>query len=301
MPPRHVAAAVLTAVIWGTNFVAIRESLDVFPPLLLVALRFAVIAVPIVLFVPRPDVEPRWLVGYGLGFGTLHYAGLYLGMDGGVPAGLASLVLQSSAPFSVVLGALLLREVITPVRATGVAIAVGGLALVGVSRASAGDWAPYLLVILGGLGWALGNLAGRKAQAPNGLHLMLWMTVVPPLPLLALSLLTEGPDEIADALSASLTADAAPAWLGLGYTVVLGTVVGAAIWTWLMGTHPVSTVAPFSMLVPVTGLLAGWLVLHERPTGLELAGGALVVAGVLVASRSQAPAPAAAPKPALVD
>lgn len=281
---RHVLLAVLVSVLWGVNFLAIHASLEQFPPLFLVGLRFLVLAVPTVLLVPRPEVPLRWLLGYGLGFGTLQFTGLYLGMAAGFPAGLASLVLQSSAPFTVVLGAVLLREHLTPARIIGVTVAVGGLALVGLSRAAATSWWPFLLVVLGGLGWALGNLASRQAAAPKPLHLTLWMSVVPPLPMFALSLAVEGPREIRDALAGSLSASAAPAWIGLAYTVVLGTVVGSGIWVWLMARHPAGVVAPFSMLVPVTGILAGWLVLQEAPSWLELLGGVLVVGGVLGAT-----------------
>lgn len=284
VPARHVLLAVLTSVIWGLNFMAIHESLEVFPPLFLAGLRFALIAVPTVLLVPRPEVPARWLIAYGLGFGTMQFIGLYLGMAAGLPAGLASLVLQSSAPFSVILGVALLRERLTAKRAAGVALAVLGLALVGLSRVSADAFAPYLLVLAGGLGWALGNLASRRANAPNPLHLTLWMSVVPPLPLFAISFVAEGPGRIRDAMAASLSSAAIPAWIGLAYTVVLGTVVGAGMWVWLMSRHPVSAVAPFSMLVPVTGLLAGWAMLGEIPTWLEAAGGVLVIAGVLRAS-----------------
>ena len=56
----------------------------------------------------------RWLLGYGLGFGTLQFLFLFVAMDIGMPTGLASLVLQASAPFTVVLGAVLLRERIIP-------------------------------------------------------------------------------------------------------------------------------------------------------------------------------------------
>src|SRR5690606_37048544 len=188
MPARHVLLAVSTSIIWGLNFIAIHVSLEVFPPLFLAGLRFALLAVPTVLLVPRPAVPARWLIAYGLGFGTMQFIGLYLGMAAGLPAGLASLVLQSSAPFSVILGVALLRERLTAERAAGVALAVLGLALVGLSRVSAGALAPYLLVLAGGLGWALGNLASRRANAPNPLHLTLWMSVVPPLPLFAISL-----------------------------------------------------------------------------------------------------------------
>lgn len=284
MPLRHVLLAVTVAALWGLNFLAIHASLEHFPPLFLVALRFAVIAVPTILLVPRPQVPTRWLVGYGLGFGTLQFTGLYLGMAAGFPAGLASLVLQASAPFTVVLGVLLLRESLTPRRALGVSVAVIGLVVVGASRAETTSWIPFLLVVLGALGWALGNLSSRLAAPPNPLHLTLWMSVVPPLPMLAVSLLVEGPEQIWQSLATSGSASALPAWVGLAYTVVLGTIVGSGIWVWLMARHPAGVVAPFSMLVPVVGIAAAWWVLGERPAPLELAGGVLVVGGVLWAT-----------------
>ncbi|AKT52192.1 EamA family transporter [Arsenicicoccus sp. oral taxon 190] len=285
MPPRHRALAALVAALWGVNFLAIHASLEQFPPLFLVALRFAIIAVPTVLLVPRPDVPLRWLVGYGLGFGTAQFIGLYLGMAMGFPAGLASLVLQASAPFTLVLGALLLGERPTLAQRVGVAVAVAGLALVGVSRAASTSVVPFVLVVLGGLGWAFGNLCSRLARAPKPLHLTLWMSVVPPLPMLVLSLLVEGPARIASSLGTSVSAAAAPAWVGVAYTVLLGTVVGSGIWVWLMARHPAGVVAPYSLLVPVVGILTAWLVLGERPTAIELLGGVLVIAGVLCSGR----------------
>lgn len=276
------------AVLWGLNFLAIHYSLEHFPPLFLVGLRFLVLAIPALLLVPRPDVPARWLIGYGLGFGTLQFAGLYLGMAAGFPTGLASLVLQASAPFTVVLGVLLIGERLTPRRAVGVSVAVAGLALVGFSRGGSTSWLPFLLVVLGAFGWALGNLASRKAQADKPLHLILWMSVVPPLPMFALSLLVEGPAQIGTAVSASLSAAALPAWFGLLYTVVAGTIIGSGIWVWLMTRHPAGVVAPFSMLVPVVGIAAAALVLGERPSLLELVGGALVVGGVLWGARRAA-------------
>jgi O-acetylserine/cysteine efflux transporter len=65
---------------------------------------------------------------------------------------------------------------------------------------------------------------------------------------------------------------------------VVGTILGSGIWVWLMARHPAGLVAPFSMLVPVTGLLAGWALLGETPTWLALLGGVLVIGGVLAAS-----------------
>ena len=285
MPVRHRLLAVVVAVLWGLNFLAIHESLAQWPPFFLVALRFALIAVPTILFVPRPKVPLRWLVGYGLGFGVIQFTFLYWGMAAGMPTGLASLVLQASAPFTLVLGAMLLHERVGVQQWLGIGIAILGMVLVGASRAQAAALLPFLLVLAGGLGWALGNLASRQARPDNPLHLTLWMSVVPPLPMLALSLAFEGPQRIAASVATSFSAAAVPAWLGLLYTCVLGTALGSGIWTWLLARHPAGVVAPFSLLVPVVGLLTAALALAEVPTPLELAGAAVVVAGVLIGAR----------------
>lgn len=306
MPLRHRLLAALVAVTWGLNFVAIHLSLQQFPPFLLVALRFAVIAVPTVLLVPRPRVAWRWVLGYGLGFGVLQFLFLYLAMDTGMPTGLASLVLQSSAPFTVLLAAALLRERLSPRQGLGVAVAVLGLGGIAVHRAGLDGGTtllPVVLTLCGGLGWALGNLANRQARTDAPFRLVLWMSVVPPLPMLAVSLLVEGPDAVAASFRGLTSPTGLAALGGLAYTVLVATLVGTGLWTWLMTRHPSSVVAPFSMLVPVVGIAASWLVLREAVPPVELALGAVVVGGVLLGSaparRRPAPQDAPAPVPAV--
>lgn len=277
-------AAILVAVLWGLNFLAIHLSLEQFPPFFLVALRFALLAIPTMLLIPRPDVPLRWLIGYGLGFGTLQFLFLYWAMATGMPTGLASLVLQSSAPMTVLLGATLLRERLDRGQVIGIVLAVAGLTAIGWQQLGSAALGPFLLTLLGALGWALGNLSSRLARPSKPLHLTLWMSVVPVLPMLGVSLAVEGPE----AIGASFVGLGEPTGLwalaGLGYTMLFGTVVGSGIWTWLLRNHPSSRVAPFSMLVPVVGLLTAWVVLGETLTAGELAGAAVVVLGVLLGS-----------------
>ncbi len=294
MPTRDRLLAAFVAMLWGGNFLAIDVGLDHFPPLFLAALRFAIIAVPTVLLVPRPQVPLRWLLGYGLGFGTVQFVFLFVAMDIGMPPGLASLVLQASAPFTVLLGALLLRERLSPRQGIGIALAVLGLAAIVLARAQTAAVLPVVLTLLGALGWAFGNLASRLAAPPNPLHLTLWMSVVPPVPLLAMSWATEGPAAGWDALRAAVTPEGVPGLLALGYLVVLATVVGSGIWTVLMRRHPAGVVAPYSLLVPVVGMGLAALVLGERPSPVELVAGVVIVAGVLLgtprASRTESSA-----------
>jgi O-acetylserine/cysteine efflux transporter len=285
VPPRDQLLALLVAVVWGLNFPATAIALEHFPPLLMVALRFALVAVPALLLVPRPQVPWRWLLGVGLGIGLLQFAFLYLGMAAGMPSGLASLVLQASAPFTVLIAGVWLRERITRRQAVGIGVAVVGLGVIAIHRAQVAALLPVVLTLCGALGWAFGNVCSRQAGAPRPFHLTLWMSIVPPVPMLVLSLMVEGPERIVTVLATSLTAAALPSVLGLLYIVVVATLVGYGLWNSLLSRHPSSVVAPFSMLVPVVGVLSSWLVFGELIDRTELVAGAVVVGGVLYASR----------------
>ena len=290
MTSRDRLLAAFVAVLWGGNFIAIHVGLQHFQPLFLAAVRFAVIALPALLFVPRPQVPLRWLLAYGFGFGVVQFVFLFIAMDLGMPPGLASLVLQSSAPFTVLLGAVLLRERISPRQAVGITLAVLGLAAIAADRAQTAALLPVLLTLVGALGWAFGNLANRLAAPPNPLHLTMWMSVIPPVPLLAMSLATEGPAADWDALRAAVTVEGLPGVLAVAYIAVLATVVGTGIWTTLMRRHPAGVVAPYSLLVPVVGMGLAALLLGERPSLVELTAAGVIVGGVLLGTPRR-PAP----------
>ncbi|MEV0698387.1 EamA family transporter [Saccharopolyspora sp. NPDC050389] len=301
MNSRDRFLAVVVVVLWGANFIALDYGLGHFPPFFFAGLRFAVL-LPVLLFVPRPRVPWRWLIGYGLFFGALQFAFLFTAMNIGMPTGLASLVQQASAPFTVVLGALLLRERITPVQIIGILIAVLGMVVIGWHRAQSATLLPLLITLCGAFSWALGNLCARKANAPNPLHLTLWIAIVPPLPMFALSAAVEGP--AAGWHAVATVFDSPTGWYalaGLAYTSLLATIIGSGLWTTLMGRYPASLVAPFSLLVPVVGFTTAWLILGEQPHPIELAAGAVVVGGVLMGSiklaRRKPPAPEAPPEP----
>lgn len=284
MSPRDRLLAAFVAVLWGANFLAIHVTLDHFPPLFAGGLRFLIIAIPTVLFVPWPKVKARYLIGYGLGFGTGQFAFLFIAMDTGMPTGLASLVLQASAPFTVLLGATFLRERVSGRQLAGITLAVAGMALIGWERAGDAALLPVILTLLGALSWAFGNLASRQAAAPNPLHFTLWMSVVPPIPMIALSVLTEGPNAGWHALT---TLNSPSGWAAIGglvYIVFAATILGSGIWTTLMARNPAGVVAPFSLLVPVVGISLAFFALGERPTVLELVAAVIVIGGVLLGS-----------------
>jgi O-acetylserine/cysteine efflux transporter len=279
MPRRHVAIATAVAVVWGINFVVIHVGLDSFPPLLFAALRFALVALALP-FVPRPGVPWRYVAAVGVFLSAGQFSLLFLGMDQGMPAGLASLVLQLQAAFTVGLAVVVLGERPRPAQLAGGLLALTGIGIIAAGRASVVPLGALALTIGAAACWGLGNVATRKARSPQPLGLLVYSSLIPPLPLLTLSLLTERGQAVA--------IDPAGV-LALLYVVVLSTLAGFGVWAWLLSRHPASEVAPFTLLVPVVGIAAAWLALGEVPSGPELAGAAVVLGGLALTVGLTAP------------
>ncbi|MGY5033104.1 MULTISPECIES: EamA family transporter [unclassified Streptomyces] len=280
MRPLHIALAALVAAVWGVNFVVIEVGLGHFPPLLFSALRFLVAALPAVFFVGRPKVAGKWIVGVGLVLGMAKFGLLFIGMDRGMPAGLSSLVLQVQAVFTALFAALALGERPGRVRVLGMAVALAGIGVAAVDEGASGPVLAFVLVIAAAACWGVSNVLTRKAAPPDSLNFMVWVSTVPVLPLLGLSLLFEGWDRDADAL-------AALDWSGVGiivYVAWITTVFGFGAWGFLLRHHPASSVAPFTLLVPVFGMSSAALLLDESVSPLRWCAAALLVGGVALTS-----------------
>ncbi|MFD6417822.1 EamA family transporter [Streptomyces sp. NPDC060194] len=281
MRPVHTALAVLVAALWGVNFVVIEVGLDHFPPLLFSALRFLVAALPAVFLVGRPKVAWKWIVGVGLALGVAKFGLLFIGMHEGMPAGLSSLVLQIQAVFTALIAVVVLRERPGRVRLAGMAIAFCGIGVAAYDEgAHSGPLLAFTLVVAAAAAWGVSNVLTRRAAPPDALNFMIWVCVVPVLPLLALSLLFEGPSaDLAALRSLDLTGLAA-----LLFVAWVSTVFGFGAWSYLMSRYPASTVAPFTLLVPVFGMTSAALLLGEHVTPLRWCAAVLLVGGVALTS-----------------
>jgi O-acetylserine/cysteine efflux transporter len=278
MPIRHILLALLVVAIWGFNFVVIKLSVEALPPVLAAALRFFFAAFPLVFFVRRPKAHWTLVVGFGLSFGFALYAFLNLALAWGMPAGLSSLVLQCQAFFTMALAFFLLGERPGRFQIIGAVVAFGGIGVIALERLGGAGIVPLLMTLLAALSWGLANIITRKASPRDALSFTVWGCLAAPLPLLALSLLVEGPGAIMGALAGFDWSDAAL----IAFLAYPATLLGGAIWSWLLGRHPASIVAPFTLLVPITGLVSGHLILGETITPVEIAGGVLVIAGLIV-------------------
>jgi O-acetylserine/cysteine efflux transporter len=211
-----------------------------------------------------------------------HFGLLFVAMDRGMPAGLASLVMQLQVVFTIGLGVVLLDERLRPLDLVGGAIALTGLGVIAAGRNSAVPLAAIALCVSAAASWAVGNLCTKRAQAPDPFALLVWSSLVPPVPLLCASLTLEGPTAITEALTTLNVAGI----LALLYIVVVSTLVGFGLWAWLLRRHAISRVAPYTLLVPVVGIAAAWAALGERPEPGESAGAVLVLAGAAVTTRA---------------
>lgn len=285
MNTRDSLLAALVATIWGFNFVVIDWGMADVPPLLFVAIRFTAVVLPAIFFIPRPDAPWHSILAVGVFMSLGQFAFLYVAMSAGMPPGLAALVLQAQVVFTIVIAAGVLREVPTVAQAAGVALGVVGLVVVGIGRGGHVPLSALALCLLGALSWGIGNVVSRAMRVPGGLSLTVWSAVVVPVPLLALSLLIDGPA----AISTALGGFSWPAALSTLYTAGLASLVGYGIFNSLLARWPSSAVVPWVLLAPAVAMVSAWALLGQRPNAAESGGGVLLLVGVLVALRPAAP------------
>ncbi|PYE18260.1 O-acetylserine/cysteine efflux transporter [Paraburkholderia silvatlantica] len=282
MSPKDLLLALVVVLAWGVNFVVIKVGLHGVPPLLLGALRFMLAAFPAVLFVKRPQMPLRWLLAYGATISLGQFAFLFTAMYVGMPAGLASVVLQAQAFFTLGFAAVFLRERFHAQNVIGLLIAAGGLALIGMQSMGGGaqgmTLAGFVLTLCAACMWALGNIVTKKVGKVDLVGLVVWASLVPPLPFLVLSYWMEGPQRIAAALSGLGVSSVG----AIVYLAFVATLIGYSLWSRLLSKYPASQVAPFSLLVPIVGLASAALLLGEQLSAAEIGGAVLVMGGLAV-------------------
>ncbi|TDF62012.1 EamA family transporter [Cupriavidus sp. L7L] len=281
MQARDRLLALAIVCVWGVNFVVIKVGLAGVPPMLLGALRFLLVVFPAIFFVPRPRVPSRLLLAYGVTISLGQFAFLFYAMAVGMPAGLASLVLQSQAFFTLAIAALWLGEPVRWHNIAGMAVAAAGLALIGSgAAASAGGMsvAGFVLTLCAAFCWASGNIVSKKIGPVDLLGLVIWGALVPIVPFALLSLWVEGPARIV----ASVTHVSAMGVFAVAYLAFAATVFGYTMWGRLLTRYPASQVAPLTLLVPVVGLLSAHVLLGEDLSPAQWAGAAVVMAGLLL-------------------
>ncbi|HCQ7769723.1 O-acetylserine/cysteine exporter [Enterobacter kobei] len=276
--------ALLVVVVWGLNFVVIKLGLHNMPPLMLAGLRFMLVAFPAIFFVARPKIPFKLLLGYGLTISFGQFAFLFCAIKFGMPAGLASLVLQAQAFFTIILGAFVFGERLQGKQLAGITLAVVGVLVLIEASLNGQDVAllGFMLTLAAGLSWACGNIFNKlimqHAARPQVMSLVVWSALIPVIPFLAASFILDGPDVMLRSLvDIDLTTI-----LSLIYLAFVATIVGYGIWGSLLGRYETWRVAPLSLLVPVVGLASAALLLDETLSAQQLLGAVLIMAGLYI-------------------
>jgi O-acetylserine/cysteine efflux transporter len=286
--PLHVAIFVAIMAIWGLNFVVGKIGLEQLPPLLMMALRWALVAVMLAPFVARP--KGRWravlMVSFTLGF--IHFALMFTGLQY-VDASTAAIAIQLQVPFAALMSAIIFKDAIGWRRALGMAISFIGVALIAGEPRLDGHYLALAMVIAAACIWSVANIQIKLMGDIDGLSLIAWVGVfAAPQTALGSYLLEDGQ-------AAALAAADWRAWASVAYQAVFVVGIGYGAWYWLLKRYAVNQVMPFMLLMPVFGVTSGVAFLDEPVTLALIAGSALTIfgVGIIIVRRPKLVAPEA--------
>lgn len=274
----HVILALLVVLFWGFNFVVIKVGIEAISPILLCFVRLFLTSIPAVFFIKRPTAPFKMVVSYGLVMFGLQFSLLFIGMYVGVTPGLASLLLQLQMFFTILLARLFLGERLHFWQILGALVSFAGIVFITMHLGGNTTLPGFLLLIGAGAAWGVGNVISKKIGKVNMLSLVIWGSLVAWPPLLILSLIVEGPDKIFYIFE-HLT------WLSSGavlYITYLSTLFCFGTWSWLLHHHPLGTIAPFTLLIPIVGILSSVLVFNEPLQSWKVLAALLVILGLCI-------------------
>jgi O-acetylserine/cysteine efflux transporter len=284
LSPRDAALGLLIVFFWGINFVVVRWGLGMLPPLLMAAIRFALVLFPAILFLKKPNISWGSLALYGLCVGTGQFGLLYIAMNGFISPGMASVVMQMQVFFTIAVAAQRTGEKPRANQLLGLLPAIAGIALILMHNGEDITPAGLALVLGGAMCWAISNQTTREAARTaaargtplNPLAYVVWASLFAMPGLLVASFLLEGPARDFQAVSASNWT----IWPTLVWQSAANTLFGYTMWASLLSRYSAGTVAPMSLLVPVFGIGASALVLHEPLPAWKLIACLLIMAGL---------------------
>lgn len=281
LAPRDLALVLVVVTLWGFAFVPIKWALDDVPPFMLAALRFLLAAFPAVFIVAPPRMPRRTVAAYGFAIGVVQYGLMFLGMQLGMPAGLSSLVMQLQVYFTIGLAVAFAGDRLHRWNVVGALAALVGVALLGAAKLAGGasaSFVGFVLLIVAAFAWGAGNVIAKVSGGGDVLALVVWSSLVPPPVLALVSWFVEGGAGAFRAVGhASWTT-----WLAIVFLSWGATLFGFSVWNRLLHRYPAPLISPFALLIPISGLASGAMFLGERFTAMQVAGIALVFAGLAV-------------------
>lgn len=273
----HQLIAILVALIWGTNFVFIRYGLDELPAFTFATLRFTLVVIPLIFFLPKPQVPWRALVIYGLAIGCGQFGLMFWAMQSNISAGLASLVIQIQVFFTIFLSALMLRETISFHQLLSLIMCFLGLLTIIVFTDGQTTLLGIVVILLAAFSWAIGNMVVKRIGKVDMLAFLVWSSLFSVPPLAAMAFFIDGPNVALHAIqSASWQSWSVVVWQALGNALI-----GYGLWNMLLQRYPAAVVTPWALLVPIFGIGSAWLLLAEPLPWWKLLASVLILLGLI--------------------
>ncbi len=273
MKPSHILLMLLTVLVWGFNFVAIRVVLEVFSPEQMVFAR-SVLTLAILLPWWKPFERIPWqLTVAALVIGTGAFYLLYQAINMTESLTTVAVATQLMPPLSAMLALVFYHERISPRKWLGILIAtIGAVYVAGVTKSHLSLGA-FGLTVASALLYAAGSIVIGKSKSVGVLRMLAWISAVSVLPL-GLMAAASGP------LFPDPKLLQVHHWLALVFAVVVSALLGTAVLFSLYRRYPVSEVAPWILLTPFFAGLFSILVYDESISNSLLLGGAVILSGV---------------------
>jgi O-acetylserine/cysteine efflux transporter len=272
---RDLLVVLLVMAIWGFNFAVSKIALEQMPPVLMIGLRFALVAALLLPIsrIPLGHMKDIFLLSVTLG--SAHFALMFTGLSR-VDASVAAITIQAQVPIAAALGAILYREQITLPRIIGMLVALAGVIILAGAPQARSDLAAVLMIVGAAFMWAVANLQMKNLSKVNGFALNAWMALFATPQLIVTSLILEtGQWE-------SIVSSDWRVWASITYQAVLVVVVCYSLWYWILREYSVSQAIPFTLLVPIFGVISGLLFLGETLTINVIVGGGTTIVGVAI-------------------
>ncbi|EOV1090376.1 EamA family transporter [Vibrio fluvialis] len=260
MQGRDLLLIISVMAIWGFNFSMIKLGVSEMDPLLIAAARFFCATFPIIFFVRKPNVQWRYLMAYGLVFGTGIWGMASCSITFGLSSGMASVLLQTDVLTTVLVGVLLYKEVISARMAAGIVVSVVGLVVSIIYTNGNVTLAGVVFIMISAICWPLAGMIVRKSGTRSAFAFNIWGMLFAPLPLVALSVGMNG----WDVLSTTYQQWNSNAWISVLFQAYPTTVFGYWVWNKMVLKYPMSQLAPMTLLVSVFALLSGYAIYDEQ-------------------------------------
>jgi O-acetylserine/cysteine efflux transporter len=275
MTSKDILLALLPPLLWGSSFTIAKSAVAQFPTLFMMLMVYTGIALVVVLTVREP-VKTSWPRLFLISALVIPLQGMFvfIGLND-LSASVANLVIQTQVPFAVIIG-WFAGELFSKRKFIGTILALAGVVMVIGLPEEKPPFGPVMMVITGALLWAVGQVLAAKLGRDSGIVQLKGLAIAGLPQLLAATLLFE------TGHIASIAEATKWEWTALVIVGVFGFYCAYAVWYTLLRRLPVDQLAPFTLLMPVFGILTARVAFGEHLSAEHLAGAAVIVGGLIL-------------------